>query len=277
VRQDWDALPERVQEVVVGHTGAIARVVPAAAGNHAEIASTVEGARGVVFVKAARKVSRDQDGAEVRSLRWEAAISPHVSEFAPRLLDTVEAGGWLALVFEHVDGRCADYSPGSSDLEIVPKTIAALQRTPCPDVLKKRVERRWASVAADVSPMAGDTLLHGDLSPGNLLITDTRVYVIDWAFVARGAAWVEPALLMPWLIQAGHTPAEAEKWLTRVPSWANATPTHLDLFANAFATKWALNLKTNSAPWALKLAASARTWATHRRTSRNPIPKAITT
>ncbi|GAA2628474.1 phosphotransferase [Actinomadura fulvescens] len=264
MRIDWTELPTEIQAAVEAHTGQVGSVVPAAEGNHANIASTVHGGRGSVFVKAARKQAADQDGAEVRSLRWENAINPHVSEFAPRLLDSAEAGGWFAIIFEHVDGRRADFAPDSPDLEVLAKTVDALQSTAAPDALKKYVQRRWESVVDDVTPMAGDQLLHADLNPANFLITADRVYLVDWAFVARGAAWVEPALLMPWLLQAGHEPGDAERWLSRIGSWADADPAHLDLFAGAFAAKWAINLENNSEPWAVKLAAAARAWAHYR-------------
>ncbi|MGI5163834.1 hypothetical protein ACQEU3_05695 [Spirillospora sp. CA-253888] len=268
MRIDWAELPEEIRVAARGHVGTVAKVVPAAEGNHADIASTVIGSRSRVFVKAAKRVSAERDGPEVRSLRWEAAINAHVRAFAPRLLDTVEAGGWLALFFERIDGRHADFSPGSPDLEVLAETVDALQRTPCPEVLDKYVERRWEAVVQDSSPMAGGNLLHADLNPANLLITPDRVYLVDWAFAARGAAWVEPALLMPWLIKAGHGPANAEAWLSRFGSWGEADPRHIDLFADAFATKWTINLETNSEAWAMEHASAARAWADHRRADR---------
>ncbi|MFI0449223.1 phosphotransferase [Actinomadura sp. 6N118] len=264
MRIDWTELPAEIRVAIEDHTGTITDVRPASEGNHANIASTVSGPHGSVFVKAARKVATDQNGPEVRSLRWESAINPHVSEFTPQLVGTAEAGGWLALIFEQVDGRHADFSPESPDLAVLTEVVNALQRTPAPDALKKYVERRWESVVQDVSPIAGDCLIHADLNPANFLITPGRVYLVDWAFVARGTAWVEPALLMPWLLRAGHEPAEAEKWLLRFASWADAEPDHLDLFAGAFAAKWKINLKTSSEPWAVQHARAAQTWADYR-------------
>ncbi|TDD39981.1 hypothetical protein E1287_02050 [Actinomadura sp. KC06] len=125
----------------------------------------------------------------------------------------------LVLGFEHIEGRHADYTPGSPDLEILVKTVQALQSTPCPDVVQMRVERRWTSVTEDVSPMAGTSLLHTDVNAENLLITpDGRAVLVDWAFAARGAAWAELGLLIPWLLKSGHTPAEAADWATQFPS-----------------------------------------------------------
>ncbi|MFD0850993.1 phosphotransferase family protein [Actinomadura adrarensis] len=180
---------------------------------------------------------------------------------------TARSHRWLALGFEYIEARHADFMPGSPDLEILAKVVDTLQALPCPEVLaSKRVERRWEGVASDVTPLAGHTLLHCDLNPANMLITpEGGVRVVDWAFVARGAAFVELALLMPWLLKGGHTPVEAEAWLTRFPSWTETDPAHIDLFCRAFADKWQVNLEVHGrAAWAVEHAAAARAWAEHR-------------
>ncbi|GAA1018939.1 hypothetical protein Aple_025240 [Acrocarpospora pleiomorpha] len=54
----------------------------------------------------------------------------------------------------------------------------------------------------DVEDLAGETLLHYDLHPGNLRMTGHDVHVIDWSFASRGAAWVDGVMLAPRLIEA---------------------------------------------------------------------------
>ncbi|MDB4873236.1 MAG: hypothetical protein JWL97_4240 [Gemmatimonadales bacterium] len=265
MRTDWTELPEELRDVIEDRTGPIGDVVPAATGNHADIASTLHTPSGRTFVKAARKVSPEQDGPEVRSLRWEAAVSPYVPEYAPRLLWEVEAGGWLALGFEHVQARHADYSPGSPDLAVLGKVVEAFQSMPCPDVVTRPVERQWAHRADVAAPMSGTCMLHTDLNPANLLIPpDGRAYVIDWGFTRKGAAWVEPAVLMQWLIAGGHSPREAEEWAGRFPSWRSADPATLDLFAAANADRWETLAADNPPAWAVRLAEVTRQWATYR-------------
>lgn len=80
---DWTTLPPEVLSAITAYTGPIHRVEPAPAGNHADIAATAHTAHGRLFVKAARKTAPDTDGVEVRSLRNEARVLPHVNEFAP--------------------------------------------------------------------------------------------------------------------------------------------------------------------------------------------------
>lgn len=264
MRSDWTDLPEGLRIEIEAKAGPIESIEPAPTGNHADIASTLHGPEGVTFVKAARKLA-DRDGPEVMSLRREAAVNPYVSEFAPRLRFQAEAGEWVALGFEHVTGRRADFTPGSPDLTVLAKTIHAIQATPSPDVVRMVVERRWQSVAEDVSPLAGSALLHTDLNEDNLIVTsDGRAYVVDWAFVARGQAWLELGLLIPWLLKAGHSPREADEWVSQFPSWADAEPAHIDLFSRVFAEKWRANSKTNPAAWVAEHAAFTNQWATYR-------------
>ncbi|WP_425581795.1 phosphotransferase family protein [Streptosporangium vulgare] len=60
--------------------------------------------------------------------------------------------------------------------------------------------------ALDLDELDGPTLLHADLHAGNLLVDGGRCQVVDWSMACRGAAWVDVALLVPRLVDAGHTP-----------------------------------------------------------------------
>jgi len=89
---------------------------------------------------------------------------------------------------------------------------------------------------------------------------------VDWTFAGRGAAFLELALLIPWLLKADHTPTKAEQWASQFPAWTTTAPATIDLFARAFADKWQANLATNREAWALEHATAAQRWASHRRT-----------
>lgn len=257
-------LPDEIRNAIEAHTGHITGFELASGGSNADIAATLHTPRGRTFLKAARRL--DQDGPGVRSLCREAAINPHVREFAPRLLWQIETKEWVALGFEHVAARHADYSPGSSDLSILAKVVQQLQGAPCPDVVKMRVERRWEALTGDVSPMAGDALLHTDLNPNNLLIAaDGRAYVVDWAFASRGAAWVELGQLVPWLIRAGHRPAEAERWVAQFPSWTEADSAAIDLYAQVSAERWRRHAEAKGISGTPEYVAVAQQWAEYRR------------
>ncbi|RKS76385.1 phosphotransferase family enzyme [Actinomadura pelletieri DSM 43383] len=265
MRGEWARLPEHIRIGIAERVGQVRSVQAASGGSNAAFAASVTGTVGRAFVKAAPKAAPDDDGAQVRALRREALINPCVPEFAPRLLWTVEAGGWLAVGFEHIDGRHADYSPGSPDLNTLVKTIRRLQSTPCPDAVVMRVERRWEPFVPDVSAMAGDALLHTDLNPRNLLITPHhRTYVVDWGFASRGAPWIEIGQVIPWLIHAGHPPADAERWAALFPSWVDAVPSVINSYAHASAERWRQRATTNpAAPPPANLAVAQR-WAGHR-------------
>nr|BFE30812.1 hypothetical protein GCM10010200_030630 [Actinomadura rugatobispora] len=244
MRSTWVDLPHEVRDAVAEQTGLVREVRPVTAGSNAELAAVVDGSVGLTFVKAATI-----SGRQARALRREAEINPHVREFAPRLHWTVETGGWLVLGFEHVEGRHANYAPGSPDLNTVAAFIRELHMLACPDVVEMRVERRWEGLAEDVSVLAGATLLHTDLNPRNFLITRFgRPYVVDWAFASRGAAWIEAGQVIPWLIHAGHSPAEAEAWADQVPAWKLADPAAIDLYAQVSAERWRLHSQANPRP-----------------------------
>jgi aminoglycoside phosphotransferase (APT) family kinase protein len=169
------------------------------------------------------------------------------------------------LGFEYVPGRHPDYSPGSPDLEVLASTIATLQKVPSPGIVQRPVTRRWVELGEDVSPMEGDALLHTDLNAHNLIIReDGAPFVVDWAFVARGAPWVELGQLVPWLLLAGHTPHSAEDWLSRFPAWRGAAPSAVSWYARLHSTVWTQRASTIGEPWMPPYAAEVRRWATYR-------------
>lgn len=261
-RVHWDDLPAVAQRAVEQHTGPILRTSTASAGANSGIAATVRTADSVLFVKGVPTVHP-----QARTQQREAAINPYLPAASPRLLWHVQAAGWDLIGYEHLTGRHADYAPGSPDLPLVAHALVELQETPCPEIDLKRAEQRWAKYAgpSGVEHLIGDTLLHTDLAPHNMLMT-TRAHLIDWAWPTRGAAWIDPAVLILRLMEAGHTAAAADAWTrNHVPPWATAPHAAVLAFSEANAHAWDEIARNDSQDWKKNVARHAHDWLTYWR------------
>lgn len=255
MRIDWTSLPAAVTRELADRVGA-AHAVPATTGDHAEIAATVTGTEGTIFVKAAHT------DFGVRSLRFELGVSEVVSgSHSPAVEWHFEAAGWLVVGFEHCEGPHADLSPESPDLDLLDNALTMLGQTPAPDVPLFSPKAR---LGFEHRAMGGDTLVHTDLGPANLIVTPHGLRIVDWAMATKAASWVELAMLTQWLISAGHTPKQAEKWLARHPAWTLIDPKVLDYFATKNAEKWASKSAGSTAAWMHELAAWTSQWAAYR-------------
>lgn len=261
-RTHWVDLPDQVRDAIQAHTGPVLDAHTASAGLNSEVAAILHTAAGRVFAKGLRA-----DHPRVWTQQREKIVASHVSPVAPRLLWHVETGGWNILGFEHIDGRHADYTPGSPDLAKVVDVIGQLAEIRCPaDVPVKRAEQRWADHLddpAELEMFAGDALLHTDYNPCNVLISH-KARLIDWAWPTRGAAWIDPACLIVRLMAAGHTAADAEGWARRVPSWTAAPREAVDTFATALSRMWDEIAHHDPSPWKQDMAAVAQQWLTYR-------------
>jgi hypothetical protein len=161
----------------------------------------------------------------------------------PPLRWVVETEGWIVLGWDHIAGRHADFAPGSPDLELAAAALRELaDRPPCgkQTALASQAQRweqmrPWAHLAknppANLDPwtksnldrfaaqedtalaaLAGDHLAHTDLHELNILISDGRAHLIDWAWARRAAAWVDAEMFTIRLLAAGHTVGEADAW-----------------------------------------------------------------
>lgn len=256
MRVDWAVLPEAVTKEIADRVGE-AHVSPAVTGDHAEIAATVTGTNGQVFVKAA------QSDFGVRSLRYELRVSEAVSgSHSPAVEWHFEAAGWLVVGFEQCDGPHADLSPGSPDLDLLSEALTVLGRTRAPDVGLFSPKGR---LGFEHPAMDGDTLVHTDLGPANLIVTSGGLRIVDWAFATKAAPWIELAMLAQWLISAGHTPEQAEEWLARQPAWSVIDPEILDEFASRNASKWSDKAGQGAVLWMHDLALWTGQWSAYRR------------
>ncbi|MBG6136524.1 phosphotransferase family protein [Longispora fulva] len=264
-RTDWTDLPGSVRDAITARTGPVTSGTTAAEGLNSQIAAFLTLESGdTIFVKGLRLDHRG-----VITQRREAAINPYVLQVSPRMLWQVDVDGWDLLGFEYVQGRHADYTPGSADLPGVIEVMNTLGGLPCPELPElKHAPQRWASYAADPDDLAlfeGDTLLHTDFNPVNILIgTDDAAWIIDWAWPTRGAAWIDPACFVLRLLEAGHTPEQAEAIAAQIPAWKAAPDRALDAFAAASVRQWDEIAANDPADWKQCMVAVVRDWAQWR-------------
>lgn len=256
MRLTFDDLPRKTRNAVHEQVGGVRGFSPAARGNHAAFAGTVRGGAGLVFVKGAPL----SDIREAGFMRREASVLRHVWPLGPALLWTVEAGRWFLIGMEHIAGYHPSYEPGSVDLDLVAAAVDECAGLLGPRELKDYAIR-FDRLGADSRTVAGASLIHADLNPHNVLIQDGMPRVVDWAFATRGAWWLEGALLLPWLMQNGHTPARAEQWAAeKIPGFAAAAP--LDEFTHLLTVLWREHVPTT---WGRRYAATVRAWHSWRR------------
>jgi hypothetical protein len=175
-------------------------------------------------------------------LEREASVNPHLPTYAPRLLWQVEAGGWQLLAFQGLDATpWADFTVDSAHLDAVTGVLGDLSSRPAPEGLPS-VWERWGHYCdpGDEGLLTGDRLVHGDPAATNFLVDGHRVaHLVDWAWAARGPAWVDAAL---WgyrlILDGGHTPEQARTRALGVPALARALPRAVQVLTEAEARSW---------------------------------------
>ncbi|WP_106977132.1 aminoglycoside phosphotransferase [Streptomyces sp. NRRL S-920] len=254
IRRHFHDLPLEARQAIADKAGPVHAARTADGGLNSGIAAFLDTDQGPVFVKGI-PTGHSQAPAQ----RREAAINPHLPRACPRLYWHIETAGWDLLGYEVLPGRHADYSTCSPDLSLVAGALAELQNTTVPpDLLIKAAEQRWAAYAppGTAALFAGDTLLHTDLAPHNVIVDD-RAHIIDWAWPTRGAAWIDPAILILRLLEAGHTLVEADAFANRFASWRTAPAEAKEAFAAANAATWREIARADAAPWKAVMAAHA--------------------
>ncbi|MFJ1756643.1 phosphotransferase [Kitasatospora sp. NPDC088134] len=301
VRPSWDELPVPVRESAQAVLGSPVTDSQAQTGGFSPglaVRATLADGR-AVFLKG---VATDHPvhGMYADEATINRSLSHQVP--VPRMLDSWEAGGWLLMAFEDIDGGHPDLSPGSADLPAVIRLLDQLPKTVSPspipgaptvaavleggfhgwqaladqqaelDPWSARHLDQLAAVERDwLTESAGDCLLHVDLRADNMLMHDGNALAIDWAYLHQGAAWIDPAFLVPQLIRAGHTPAQAEALIADVTSWTAAPPDAITSFAAAQAGYWERSSRLPAPPgvpylrgYQAAMAAVGRTWIEFR-------------
>jgi hypothetical protein len=256
-RHHWQHLPDAVRAVVEERTGPVLQVTPVNSGSVSDLVAILHTASGDVFCK----------GITVANPRaWmhrrEANVNPHVQAFAPRLRWQVDHGGWFLLGFDRAPGRHIDGSPGSGDLPVLAETLTAISAVTPPRTHRfQPAGARWGDWL-DRDLIDGDALVHADVNLGNFLIHHGRIAVVDWATPCRGAKWIDTALMIIRLINAGHAPVDAARWAQQVPAWRTAPPAAVASFAAACAASGAERANQSPAtPHLQQLADAASDWS----------------
>jgi hypothetical protein len=150
---------------------------------------------------------------------------------------TIRRQGWVLLAFKYIDGaHHADYRPGSPDLPRVIGAMHQLAAISCPDLPVKLARQRWAAYVDredDLELFDGDAQLHTDFHPLNVLLGPGRVWIIDWAWPTRGAAFIDMACFLIRAMAVGHSASKAEALAARCPGWLEAPSAAIDVFAIA--------------------------------------------
>ncbi len=266
----WEALPEPVRAAVEGWLGSpVVSATTQPGGFSPGVASRLVAADGRrVFVKA---VCSSPNPDSPRFHRREARIAAALPASAPvpRLLWSYDEGGegWIVLVFEDVEGRhpAIPWVPEELDrvLEALEALSVSLTPSPVPSDIVQTVEtwlarhgQGWNRMLEDPLPgrdewstqhavelarlegqapdaARGTTLLHFDTRADNLLLTEDRVYVVDWPHARIGQPWVDLVMMAPSVaMQGGPSP---EELLMRSASGRAADPAAVTAFLAAVA------------------------------------------
>jgi aminoglycoside phosphotransferase (APT) family kinase protein len=237
-RLGWEALPTAVRSAIEQRLEAtVARAVTQPGGFSPGVAARLELADGRRFFAKAVGPEPNPDSPEFhrREVHIAAALPPGTP--APRFFFSVDDGAWVALVFEHVDGREPQLPWRSDELARVLEALTDLAGALTPPPLEAppaaeaydELLHGWRSLAAEGAAgidrwaaerldelaeleahwgeaASGETLVHGDIRADNILLTAERVVFVDWPHACVGAAWLDLLLLLPSVAMQGGPP-----------------------------------------------------------------------
>ena len=246
-RVHWTAVPQRVRAAIERELGSpVVSAVTQRGGFSPGLAARLtlqDGRRR--FVKATGP-ELNPDSPDIH--RREIRISSALPATAPvsRLIGSCDEGpgGWVALIFEDIEGRQPRLPWISAELDRVLTGLSQLAYTLTPSPLSAGVARDasqlfaericgWQILAAAPPPhgldhwavanldrlarieahapeaVAGDSLNHFDVRADNVLLTPDHVYFVDWPHAATGAPWVDLVGFAPSVAMQGGPGPEA--------------------------------------------------------------------
>jgi aminoglycoside phosphotransferase len=221
------------------------------------------------FVKAVGDINPDSPDIHRAEARIAAALP--ASAPAARLLSSLDADGWVILIFEDIDGRLPVQPWQAAELSRVLDAMAdlALTLTPAPIEAPPAAARfrhlgcGWQQLAAAASdgdltgldPWAraalhdlaaletgwaaaakGTTLAHGDVRADNILLAPDRVFFVDWPWACVAQPWFDLAAMLPSVALNGGPPPESV--LPAHPVARDADPGGITAVVAALAGMW---------------------------------------
>jgi hypothetical protein len=240
-RITWEEIPPSVRGVAEGRLGSkVVRASNRRGGYSPSLAASCLLADGrSVFVKA---VSSDQNPVAPEFLRREARVVASLpsSAPAPRLLDVIDDGHWIVMVFEHATGSLPAMPWQPDQLQLVLDATWALADVPAPPSLPSIEDRYatmlngWRNLAADtaldgaldewsarhldrlaelepswVEAFTGNDLVHGDVRSDNVLLDGPKVTFVDWPAACRGRVLFDIVAMLPSIALEGGGDPEA--------------------------------------------------------------------
>lgn len=236
MRCEWADLSVAVRDAVLAETGSVSEVRPVSDGLTCSFAAGLRTKTGHWFVKGAPESDRHAWEAQYA----ERLVFPLLEGVSPAFRWKVTAGGWELMGFDWVEGRHADLGLGSADLPLVAEVMLAAQEITAPHFLYRPLAHRLGAYleTAEVPLLAGESVLHTDTNPHNLLVGNGRAWMVDWAMWAQGPAWVDVAYTAVRLMEADTAPEEALSWAELFPSWRQADPKAVAAFVAGSCRQW---------------------------------------
>lgn len=253
----------QIKELIHSHTGEIKDVRPITEGHGAATTFVATCDTGEFFVKA----TPNRPGGNLDAAVREEQINPFVLSVSPEILWTAKDPQWFVLGFEKVDGRSSDFLPGSPCLPTLIDLVNQVSAVPLPPVAQGWQETRWDRFATQQEQelLRGNALTHADIHGRNVLIGPERSWLVDWEWPTRGSEAIMPSCIAVQLVSAGHSPAEAESWVSGCDAWKRADPAAIDAFARANTRmhEWMVKVRPDE-DWLKAMLTAAAAWAGHR-------------
>ncbi|HZU13159.1 MAG TPA: phosphotransferase [Chloroflexota bacterium] len=258
LRLTWEDLPAHVRGAIEARLGGhVVQHAVARAGFSPAFAGAVRLADGRRFFIKATGEQLNPYSPGIYASEAEMTRALQGKARVPRLLHTVESRGWLALVYEVIDGHNPKLPWRREELNRVVEALSAqfIALTPAPvpappaaeilaesingfrllhtetpanlDPWSRRHLDRLAHLESDAPDAAhGLTLLHFDLRADNILLSEDGVYVVDWPNASVGAWWIDVLGMAPSVGMQGGPPPE--EFLSAFEGAGDVDPDRID-------------------------------------------------